>query len=82
MSVDADELANTEFTDKWRSLSNWRYLATGKVVHALNRTHDRGAVCGVDAWPSEWLGTGNQREYERADDLPLCRRCLRKLIES
>lgn len=57
----------------------WRYLHGGSVTHALRRPGHEIAVCGMGAWPSEWLGTGNQREYERAATLRRCRVCLRRL---
>ena len=59
----------------------WRYTFGGKVAHALQRTYHTAAVCGVGVWVSDqWLGTGSQREYERVEALPSCRRCLSKVI--
>lgn len=62
--------------------AEWRYLRRGQVVHALS-SHallGEGAACGVrPAFLEGWLGTGLQREYERAAELPRCRRCLARL---
>lgn len=61
----------------------WRYLAGGRVIHALPR---RGgdlawvARCGVSPrWGGDWWGTGAQAEYETVQRLPMCRRCLARL---
>lgn len=57
----------------------WRYLPGGAATHALD-SGDAGAACGVYTLPaSNWRGTGSQREYETAAELPRCRNCLRKL---
>lgn len=61
-------------------MTEWRYLPSGSVVHALTRSSDAGAVCGVYALPaSDWRGTGSQVEYEIAKRLPCCKKCLRKV---
>ncbi len=60
----------------------WRYLLNGKVAHALEPGHVRSgstAKCGIFPFLSDWLGTGNQNEYERAAELPRCISCLRKI---
>jgi hypothetical protein len=70
----------------------WLYLRCGAVVHALDRTGVYGldtsrAVCGLtalhwlngDLYRRDWLGTGSQREYERAAALPKCERCVKIL---
>lgn len=59
----------------------WRYLMDRRVTHALKRRNgrlDTVSRCGREPkWfdPAGWLGTGNQQEYERAAQLPKCRRC-------
>lgn len=56
----------------------WRYLPTGKVKHLLANVSDAAAMCGVYTLPSSvWRGTGSQDEYERLEQLPECRLCLR-----
>ncbi|MEV1315307.1 hypothetical protein AB0J14_04400 [Micromonospora arborensis] len=58
----------------------WRYTPGGQVRHALTRSSDAGAVCGIYLLPaSDWLGTGSQGEYERVEALRPCLRCVRKL---
>lgn len=59
----------------------WRYLRRGKVKHAVGQKADgwveRVAECGVgiDLF-EDWFGTGTQDEYEKAEQLPACRRCV------
>ncbi len=67
----------------------WRYLPDGRVTHALGAGiygHAMFSVCGVQARPfskgQDWHGTGNQTEYERAAELPRCRRCSKILAPS
>lgn len=57
------------------------YTPQGRVAH-LMRPYGAGGECTtlcpvvpVVAWPGEWLGTGDQEEYERAEALPLCAVC-------
>jgi hypothetical protein len=61
----------------------WRYLRRSRVVHAIgynSLTPAATARCGLSPWdPSDWLGTGTQIEYETADALPPCRRCLSRI---
>jgi hypothetical protein len=63
----------------------WRYFAQGRVAHALSRSGSmklsRVAKCGAEPWliSGDWCGTGSQREYERAAELPRCKKCLRKI---
>lgn len=61
----------------------WRYLPGGAVVHALWRSGDFRALCGVlPAWWAPgyaWRGTGTQDEYETAASLPRCKRCTQSL---
>lgn len=65
-------------------MSEWRYLDHGTVVHALSRitatsTLSHVALCGTaPSWFREWLGAGNQAEYEHAASLRKCRRCLER----
>lgn len=55
----------------------WRFTIGGRVLHALRDTSKRQAICGLGLHRSEdWMGTGSQAEYERAERLPLCKRCL------
>lgn len=57
---------------------HWRYLANGNKCHALKFIYSNAdAACGVGGWPSEWLGTGSQVEYEKAATMTRCRRCAR-----
>ncbi len=61
-------------------MTEWRYLPRGSVKHALARADDAEAACGIYTLPaSDWRGTGNQREYETAESLRPCMRCLRKI---
>jgi hypothetical protein len=61
----------------------WRYLPGRGVIHALNRSFGWGSLCGVTpSWfrpVSDWRGTGTQEEYETAEQLPRCKRCVRIL---
>ena len=63
----------------------WSYLRTGSVVHARQPLGSTGvlsytAVCGTSpTWFDFWYGTGTQSEYERADRMPPCWRCLTRL---
>lgn len=72
--------APTNFAEKWR------YLPGGTVVHAVGPDHrhatglNADAECGYGPWdPCDWRGTGSQSEYETADRLPPCTRCLRAM---
>lgn len=64
----------------------WRYLRRGVVVHALRRYGfgiQEVAECGIaPALLDDWRGTGSQGEYELAERLPACRRCLRRVAPS
>jgi len=61
-------------------VTEWRYLAGGTVVHALDLAGDTAAACGVYTLPaSDWRGTGSQREYETAELLRPCKRCSAKV---
>lgn len=55
----------------------------GKVAHIIPSSaagYVSAAMCGLWAWSrSDWRGTGTQDEYDRADSLPLCKNCLRKV---
>lgn len=55
----------------------WRYLSeTAGVKHALQSERAVLSACGMGPWSaSDWLGTGNQAEYERNESLPKCKRC-------
>lgn len=68
----------------------WLYIRDGHVVHALTTGmlgRANVSVCGVTPhyWARgvlyyrSWLGTGEQREYERAAALPRCKRCVKLL---
>lgn len=56
----------------------WRYTSRGRVVHAIRRSSEVIGRCGMGpGWlSSEWLGTGSQDEYDRAAELPKCKRCV------
>jgi bacterioferritin-associated ferredoxin len=71
--------------------TRWRY--TGEVAtrkHAVpvgtitdHEVRDTAqATCGTTPRVTTWMGTGNQREYEKNDRLPPCGRCLTKLMGS
>jgi hypothetical protein len=55
----------------------------GKVAHLIPASaagYVSRAACGLWAWSrSNWRGTGNQTEYDRAASLPLCKTCERKV---
>jgi protein-tyrosine phosphatase len=55
------------------------YTRRGRVSHLLPLTQvlPRGSVlCPVEPpWDSGWLGTGSQREHDRAASLPVCANC-------
>jgi len=60
-----------------------RYTPGGKVAHLIwgpdwsrqEATYPH-AACGWSGQTTYWRGTGNQDEYDRAAELPVCRRCL------
>lgn len=62
--------------------TEWRYLWTGRVTHALPTSplYHRIVVAACGASPSlydaDWYGTGNQGEYEKVERLPRCKKCL------
>ena len=64
------------------------YTRTGKLAHLLgpfdSPNHGYAfALCGLQPRLfDDWLGTGSQREHERAAELPVCPRCGRKLAMS
>ena len=59
------------------------YTSRGRVAHLLpvneSPSLGRNALCGRGAWPTGWLGTGSQREYEAAEGLPTCADCAGRL---
>ena len=61
----------------------WFYVRSGKVIHARSRSMhglDYTARCGTTpALFEDWLGTGNQKEYETVASLPKCKRCVKLL---
>lgn len=60
----------------------WRYTSFGTVRHLLYDGR-RTAVCGMGpAWFCEWLGSGNQREYETCAVMLPCRRCVARVPEA
>lgn len=69
-------------TGKRSDHAEWRYLHRGQVVHGLSShvSPREDAACGVrPTFLEDWHGTGTQAEYERAAELPRCRRCLARL---
>ncbi|HET8684142.1 MAG TPA: hypothetical protein VFM54_20050 [Micromonosporaceae bacterium] len=69
-----------------RAAVTWRYLHRGKVRHALGiegyaiTGHAQRAACGLRPdWCEDWMGTGSQREYDRAAGLPECTRCAARV---
>lgn len=58
---------------------DWKYITNGAVTHWVG-SGDAVAPCGKGPlWfdPSGWMGTGTQREYEKAAKLPRCKTCIR-----
>lgn len=53
------------------------YLPSGDRSHILLWTNQIYTVCGRDAglWNDCFLGTGSQREFDRAVALQPCKRC-------
>lgn len=56
------------------------YTFGGMSAHLLDGllspNEFNAARCGrMPSWPNLWHGTGDQYEYERAADLPLCTQC-------
>ena len=75
MTDDHDERA--ALIARLRDRYEWRFTVGGTVVHALVRSGDNRALCGVNRWPARfWLGTGSQGEYETAARLPECGKCV------
>jgi hypothetical protein len=66
---------------------DWRYLSRGRAKHGFYNAPSSGntpARCGrfpARHDPSGWMGTGEQREYERLAALPYCKRCVRLLLQ-
>lgn len=60
------------------------YVHHGTRAHLIRRTMygERVAACGLYPWPAEFLGTGDQTEYEHAEHLPTCRHCERVLTKA
>jgi protein-tyrosine phosphatase len=59
-------------------LADYRRLYTrrGTRAHLAGPYGGTGVLCAVEPGAfDDWLGTGDQREYERAASLPLCRQC-------
>lgn len=59
------------------------YLEGGTRTHLLDDllspNEPNSVLCGrTPFWPSLWLGTGTQDEYERAETLPVCAGCTRE----
>jgi len=73
-------------TERAASRYAWRYLGTGQSLHALVDPDGWDAMCGAHpveftsrSLPMEWFGTNDQAEYDRADSLPKCGRCLQRI---
>lgn len=59
------------------------YMASAKTAHLVfpdtTVSVAPRALCRIRPYlDREWFGTGSQREYERAAELPLCGRCEQK----
>ena len=66
---------NLENLSEWADLV---YLPYGRVAHISVSGSQRYAAALCGRFPdlfSNWLGTGNQGEYDRAKRLPLCKDC-------
>ncbi len=79
MPLDGSSSLNT--CSASRHFSAWTRLYVGggpgraTFAHLAMSAND-GPLCGVELLaPYEWLGTGDQDEYERAASLPLCPGC-------
>lgn len=62
------------------------YLPFGKVAHFARWSTmggvDKSGLCHAHPrWPWTWYGTGNQAEIDKAESLPLCSHCLKRLAE-
>lgn len=55
--------------DEWADL---KYRPTGHVSHIVP-FGDHRSLCSIES--SEWHGTGDFEEIEKANDLPLCFMC-------
>lgn len=57
-----------------------RYTPNGKVAHLISEANwgypYPRAACGWDGQATYWRGSGSQDEYDRAQALPLCKRCM------
>lgn len=64
-----------------RSRWQWRYLARGTVLHALDNAESPMARCGASGPRSaarpKWYGDGSRVERDRAATLPRCGNCSR-----
>lgn len=64
-----------------RPLHEWAdlvYLPHSRVAHIRPWTRTtESSLCGFVSPPllDSWRGTGSQAEYDKAQSLPLCRRC-------
>lgn len=60
------------------------YSRTGAKAHLLTPLASPNAgypaaLCGLSPqWFESWYGTGTQAEHEKAESLPLCKRCEQK----
>jgi hypothetical protein len=62
-------------------MTDWQRCCRPNSRCAHLREHGRGIpICGRDGrWDhinaANWLGTGSQAEYDKAEELPLCKLC-------
>lgn len=62
-----------------------RYTPSGNVAHLVHETEWSSfggithSACGWSGVQEYWRGTGSQEEYEKADALPICQKCLERV---
>lgn len=62
-------------SDEGRGYATKRvYVKGGKVAHSIPEGGEYSfcVVCRLEP-KGDWLGTGNQEEYEKAESLPYCK---------
>ena len=77
-------LAASKAAQERRKAYTRLYTRRGSVAHLSppwgGRDH---TLCPVmPSWPHEWLGTGNQAEYDLAAEMETCSRCRKAFMDS
>lgn len=65
------------FTGRYPKVAH--LVSEGEIAHHASHQWYK-MRCGLDG--DMWQGTGSQDEYEKADELPLCRNCLKQVNAS